>query len=160
MRNVLTRKRSPLYCLWINIRRWCRITGSSSDVHLKYFAGVRVCEEWLDFVKFEQWCILAGYRRGLNLVRKDKSGDYCPENCVFVPRSVANGMRRCVRRMSDGRSVRDVIGRENLGSDGTYANRVAYRLFEAGMKVEDAVYAGKYKWLEMDGRRSRREVEG
>lgn len=145
MRNAQTRKRNPLYILWINIRRWCGITGSAELTHRKYYSGVKVCDDWLDYNKFERWCICAGYERGLNLVRKDKGGDYCPENCVFVKRSVANGMRRCVRRMRDGRSARDIIGRDNLGHDRLYAQRVSRRIFVEGMSVRDAVYTGKYK---------------
>lgn len=145
MRRAPIRKKNPLYILWINIRRWCGITGSAELTHRKYYSGVKVCDDWLDFNKFERWCICAGYERGLNLIRKDKNGDYCPENCLFVKHSVANGMRRCVRRMRDGRSVRDIIGRDNLGHDRLYANRVAKRIFEGKMSVAAAVYAGRYK---------------
>ena len=139
-----TRKMSPLYGLWINIRRFCGLVRGAENAHRKYYANVTVCTDWLDFTKFEQWCICAGYKRGLNLVRKDKDGDYCPENCVFVTRAVANGMRRCVRRMRDGRSARDVIGRNHIGHDSQYANRVAKRIFESGMSVEKAVFHGMY----------------
>ena len=48
-------------------------------------------------------------------------------------------MRRCVRRMSDGRSVRDVIGDAEIGRDQTYANRVANRVFCQGYDLKTAL---------------------
>lgn len=50
--------------------------------------GIKVCEEWLeDPVKFYGWAYANGYGDGMSIERVDYDGDYCPENCKFIPLS-------------------------------------------------------------------------
>ena len=137
MRRV--RKRDPIYGTWIRIRRWCGYIKGAPEVQRKVYEGIRICDDWLSFRTFECWCLGHGYGNGLSLVRIDKAGDYCPENCIFTTRQKANGMRRCVRRMPDGRSIRDVIGDAEIGLDQAYANRVANRVFVQGYDLKTAL---------------------
>lgn len=119
------------------MRRWCGVNGRKPN---KYYLGVTVCSEWInDYPKFESWCLANGWSKGLFVIRKDKAADFSPSNCLIVTLEVANGYRRCVRRIDDGRSVRDIIGRTNLGRDAAYHNRVASRIFESRWDVESAI---------------------
>lgn len=46
--------------------------------------GITVCEEWKnDFKSFEEWSNENGYEDGLRLLRKDKSANYEPDNCMW-----------------------------------------------------------------------------
>ena len=131
------RVRPPCYRTWINIRRWCGVRGTRQN---RYYDGVTVCDEWVeDYAAFEEWCLSHGWRKGLFLVRIDKNGDFSPANCRIVSAGIANGMRRCVRRMADGRSARDIIGREDPSADREYHNRVARRIFDSKWDVESAM---------------------
>lgn len=47
-------------------------------------AGVRVVEEWHDFVAFQAWAMSVGYKIGDTLFRKQFEFDYGPENCIFA----------------------------------------------------------------------------
>ena len=99
----MSRRRDPLYYVWYNMFRYCRSN--------KYYEGVGVCDKWRSRAAFEAWAMSHGWKRGLMLVRRDKSADFSPENCMLAPIAEANGLRRCVRRLPDGRSARDICGR-------------------------------------------------
>ena len=69
--------------LWNHIKQTCY-----NPNHHRYSThgalGVTVCKAWLTFKTFEKYCAQAP--EDYVLVRKDKSRDFKPSNCVWVPR--------------------------------------------------------------------------
>lgn len=125
------RHRPNLYYSWVGMRRNCRTS--------KYLVGISVCPEWASsYDTYEKWCIERGWVPGMMVARVDKEKDYCPDNCKVVTMTKFNGMRRCVRRMEDGRTVREATG-VAFEKDRTFAARVSRRILEAGWDVESAL---------------------
>jgi hypothetical protein len=57
--------------------------------------GIRICDEWLrDRASFYNWALATGYVPGLSIDRIDPNGNYCPENCRFIPLSEQAGNTR------------------------------------------------------------------
>ena len=65
-----------LYSIW-------KLTLNKKNIKYYKDRGIKVCEEWLDWETFEKWANANGYESGLRLLRADKNGDYCPDNCMF-----------------------------------------------------------------------------
>lgn len=58
--------------------------------------GITICDQWLhNHTSFYEWAADQGFKPGLSIERIDVDGNYCPENCRFIPmhRQAANTSR-------------------------------------------------------------------
>lgn len=90
------KEKDPLYHLrdtYYSIRKRC-LNPRSKNFHQYGGRGVKLAEEWMDFHKFKEWALSAGWKKGLQIDRIDCNGDYTPINCRFVDSRTNNRNRR------------------------------------------------------------------
>lgn len=94
-------KGNRLYALWCSMRYRC-----TKENHICYKShgnlGISVCDEWQSFAAFQKWALQAGYTDSALIARKNKRGNFTPDNCVWVE-SARTGAR---------------IGRKNVAWNG------------------------------------------
>lgn len=78
----------PEYWVYSSMNRRC-YNKSYSNYKNYGGRGITVCKEWKkDAWNFFNWARANGYKKGLQLDRKDNDKGYSPENCRFVTSSV------------------------------------------------------------------------
>ena len=63
------------------------------DRHYRWYGakGITVCEEWQGkdgAVRFCEWALSHGYDDTMTIDRIESDRGYCPDNCMWLPRSV------------------------------------------------------------------------
>lgn len=78
----------PIYNTWKGMRHRCN--RPKNPFYKNYGArGIFVCEEWNnDFHVFAKWAMDNGWEKGLTLDRINNNGNYEPQNCRWVSRTV------------------------------------------------------------------------
>lgn len=99
--------RSRLHSIWVDMKSRCNGTGSGVLVEKYYRSkGIRVCDEWSDFVIFHEWAMATGYTEELEIDRRDPDGNYEPSNCRWATRSQQlQNMRKKSRRNVTSRFI-------------------------------------------------------
>jgi len=117
-----------LYELWKSTKNRCNGTSFYKDRGIKFY------EPWLDYEVFEQWAMENGYEDDLSLIRKDKSLDFCPDNCIWS---------------TDNKNVKG----NNVWSDGvrTKSYSIKHNGYSWGYAITNYDATGKRKNIQKSG---------
>lgn len=128
----------PLYGIWCHIKERCEL--ETCRAYPNYGGrGIRVCNEWRNNpARFISWAFKNGYRKGLELDRRDNNGMYSPDNCRWVTREVnANNKRNIIKVKVRGEVVSLAKALRIVGSSLPYA--AAYARYQSGRPTREVL---------------------
>lgn len=75
--------KTRLYGIWSNIKDRCY---NSNNCKYQYYGGkgIKMCDEWQEFIPFKEWALSNGYKEGLTIDRIDCDENYEPTNCRWI----------------------------------------------------------------------------
>lgn len=93
---------TKLYERWISMIYRC--TNPKHSAYKWYGArGIRVCNEWQSYEGYKKWVMATRPNETYTVERIDVDGDYCPDNCKWIPLSEqANNRTSCIMITHEG----------------------------------------------------------
>lgn len=122
------------YNIWCNMKERCY---NPKHHHYKWYGdkGITICDEWKnDFKSFYDWALNNGYQDDLTIERIDVNGNYCPENCTWIP------LKEQARNRRDNLKYLGLTQSEWDTQLGLYKGALAcYRYTHSKCSLEEAV---------------------
>lgn len=129
--------KDPLYMRWNQIKMRC-LNPSCKSYGNYGGRGIKLCDEWKDSVEaFAKWAIENGYSEELTIERIDNNGDYCPENCKWIPKNEQpNNRRSCYSITYNGKTQNLTEWCKELGLN---YKLIHNRMYKHGWEFERAI---------------------
>lgn len=89
---------SKIYNSWSKMMARCYKKNKDSKDYGD--RGIKVCEEWHDFLNFKEWSLKNGVKEDLSIDRIDVNGNYEPENCRWTDDVTQANNKRNNRRIT------------------------------------------------------------
>lgn len=109
--------RTRLFKCWDGMMR--RVNYENGRAYKNYGGrGIKVCDEWSDFLTFREWALSNGYSDSLTLDRIDVNGHYQPSNCRWITMKEQQNNRRSNHYITyQGRTQTLMQWSEEIGID-------------------------------------------
>lgn len=129
-------KNTRIYTCWRNMKTRCY---NPNFIGFDRYGGrgIRVCEEWQEFLPFYEWAMANGYKDDLSIDRIDNDGNYCPQNCRWAT-TKGQALNRSSNCLIEYKGVRRHISEWDKMIGSKKSGRVRARL-NAGWSIEEAV---------------------
>lgn len=135
--NSKPNRNTEIYSKWSGMKSRCY---NKNDTHFKSYGGrgIVICDEWLNnFDGFYNWSVKNGWQKGYSIERKDVNGNYCPENCCWIPMiEQAKNKRNTIYAELNGETKRLVEWCEIMKLN---PKTVYNRMYQSGMTPEEAL---------------------
>lgn len=127
--------RTRLHDIWCGMHNRCKVENKNSERYGK--RGISICKEWSEYEAFSKWAIENGYKEDMTIERKDVNGNYCPENCKWIPMArQARNRRTTFWVMYNGQKMSLVEAAEKAGLP---YKQVHHRIKRMGWTAERAL---------------------
>lgn len=134
---------TQLYHVWEKIKARC---NNPNEKSYKNYGGrgIKICEEWLDYISFRDWAKENGYEAQLTIDRIDNNLGYFPGNCRWVTNAENQKNKRNTRFVTFRGKIKTL-------SDWARILEIPYstlfgRLYSCGWSVEEAFSAPPRKY--------------
>jgi hypothetical protein len=105
--------KTRLYNIWKGMRARC--FNVNSPAYPRYGGrGILICSAWNSYPPFQVWARGNGYSENLTIDRINNDGNYCPENCRWIPRS-ENNKNRIHKKKLNETQIAEIHTRRNRG---------------------------------------------
>ena len=105
---------TKLYDVWISMKQ--RILNPKRKDYKDYGGrGIKICDEWLEFIPFRDWALNNGYDESLQINRMFNNGNYEPSNCNFIP-AVENTRCRRGQKIKNKEMADEIRALYNTGN--------------------------------------------
>ncbi len=83
-----------LHETWVNMKTRC-LNPKYAKAHRYSQRGISLCDEWYNFRNFLEWAKGNGYKKNLQIDRRDNNKGYNAKNCRFVTASQNAQNKEC-----------------------------------------------------------------
>ena len=131
--------KSRIYNIYRGMKKRCNLE-TQKDYKDYGGRGIKVCEEWKEFLPFYDWAINNGYSDELSIDRIDVNGNYEPSNCRWITKKKQANNRRTNLILSYNNEKHNISEWANILNIPRY--KIYQRLY-AGWSIDETLSGNK-----------------